>query len=103
MNPPADGSFRALGCQSEPFTVIPSEARNLALPLQGKLREESRSANKGFARFLASLSRKTPPTRDSRESGNPFVGLAWTPAYAGVTRPLIFIPLGGPQAHGHSE
>ena len=30
-------------CHSEPFTVIPSEARNLALAVQGKLREESRS------------------------------------------------------------
>ena len=30
-------------CHSEPFTVIPSEARNLALPVQGKLREQSRS------------------------------------------------------------
>ncbi len=33
-------------CHSEPFTIIPSEARNLALPVQGKLREESRSAYK---------------------------------------------------------
>jgi hypothetical protein len=41
-------------CHSEPFSVIPSEARNLALPVQGKLREESRSANPDLigARFL---------------------------------------------------
>jgi len=31
--------------RSRPFTVIPSEARNLALPVQSKLREESRSGN----------------------------------------------------------
>ena len=43
------------GCHPEPFIVIPSEARNLALPVQGKLREESHSGNKGLARFLASL------------------------------------------------
>jgi hypothetical protein len=49
------------------------------------------------------LSRKSPRTRHSRESGNPVVRQTWTPAYAGVTRPLIFIPMGGPQAHGHSE
>jgi hypothetical protein len=41
-------------CHSEPFTVIPSKARNLALPVQGKLREESRSGNPDLigARFL---------------------------------------------------
>jgi len=54
-------SFRALHCHSEPFTVIPSEARNLALPVQGKLREESRSdfsfhaCRTQKARFLAAL------------------------------------------------
>jgi hypothetical protein len=40
---------------SDPFTVIPvpqSRGGNLALPVQGKLREESRSENKGRARFL---------------------------------------------------
>jgi len=42
-------------CHSEPFTVIPSEARNLALAVQGKLREESISVNRGLTRFLASL------------------------------------------------
>jgi hypothetical protein len=42
-------------CHSEPFTVIPSEARNLALPVQGKLREESGFGSKGSTRFLASL------------------------------------------------
>jgi len=30
----------------EPFNVIPSEARNLAVPVQGKLREESRIASR---------------------------------------------------------
>jgi hypothetical protein len=42
-------------CHSEPFIVIPipqSRARNLGLPVQGKLREESRSENKGTAGFL---------------------------------------------------
>ncbi len=64
--------------------------------------EESRSALKVLrASFLASLSRKS---RHSRESGNPpFCGLTWTPACAGVTTLAIFTPLGGPQAHGHSE
>src|SRR5271157_6652711 len=32
------------GCHSEPFAVILSAAKDLALPAQGKLREESRSA-----------------------------------------------------------
>ena len=32
--------------------MVQGEARNLALPVQDKLREESRSANKGLARFL---------------------------------------------------
>jgi hypothetical protein len=45
-------------CHSEPFTVIPSEARNLALPVQGKLREESRSEYfQRSARFLVVPSR----------------------------------------------
>jgi hypothetical protein len=43
----------APGCHSEPFAVIPSEARNLALPVQGKLREESRTSPVSRARFLS--------------------------------------------------
>ena len=27
----------------------------------------------------------------------------WVPAFAGTTTQVIFIPLGGPQAHDHSE
>ena len=27
----------------------------------------------------------------------------WVPAFAGTTTQVIFIPLDGPQAHGHSE
>jgi hypothetical protein len=42
----------AKATHSEPFTVIPSEARNLALPVQGKLREESLPGDRGLARFL---------------------------------------------------
>jgi hypothetical protein len=56
------------------------------------------------ARFLAALSRESPEAGHSRESGNPAPsGLMWTPAYAGVTRRAIFIPLAGPQPHDHSE
>jgi hypothetical protein len=43
------------GCHSEPFTVIPSEARNLALSPLGRLREEFPSGHKRLTRFLASL------------------------------------------------
>ena len=96
-------------CHSEPFTVIPTlsgaKGRNLALPVQGELREESRSGKKGLGRFLpfAPLSRKSPEAGHSRESGNPGpCGLTWTPAYAGVTTGAILISLGGPQAHAHS-
>ena len=40
-------------CYSEPFAaVILSEAKNLGISAQGKLREESRSEDKGLARFL---------------------------------------------------
>ena len=54
--------------------------------------------------FLASLSRKLPEGGHSRESGNPALwGLTWTPAYAGVTAPAIFISMGGPQGYGHAE
>jgi hypothetical protein len=52
---------------------------------------------------FASLSRKSPDAGHSRESGNPArCGVPWTPAYAGVTTPAIFISLGGPQAHEYS-
>ena len=50
------------GCHSEPFAVILSAAKDLALPAQGKLREESRSGHGGRARFLV-----VPQTRDSSE------------------------------------
>ena len=36
-------------CHSEPFAVILSEAKDLALPAQGKLREESCSALRQIA------------------------------------------------------
>jgi hypothetical protein len=41
-------------CHSEPFAVILSAAKDLALPAQGKLREESLSGNPDLvgARFL---------------------------------------------------
>ena len=32
----------------------------------------------------------------------PIVGPQWIPAFAGATRRVIFIPLGGPKAHGNS-
>jgi hypothetical protein len=54
--------------------------------------------------FMMHRSRKSPDAGHSRESGNPAqCGLTWTPAYAGVTKLAIFVSLGGPQAHGHSE
>ena len=51
---------RFFGSPSEPFAVIPSKARNLALSVRGKLREESGSENAGKARFLASLGMTGP-------------------------------------------
>jgi len=69
-------------------------------------KEESPNSLVSRARFLpfAPLARKSPEACHSRESGNPArCGLTWTPAYAGVTTPAIFISLGGPQAHGRSR
>jgi hypothetical protein len=50
-----------LACHSEPFAVILSAAKDLALPAQGKLREESSPDQIGIsrARFLASLGMTT--------------------------------------------
>jgi hypothetical protein len=46
---------------------------------------------------------ENPYASHSRESGNPARrGLAWTPAFAGVTT-MIFISMGGWQAHARSE
>jgi len=39
-------------CHSEPFAIILSEAKDLALGAQGKLREESRPEDKSSAGFL---------------------------------------------------
>jgi hypothetical protein len=54
-----------LDCHSEPFAVILSEAKDLALGAQGKLREESRSEYfQGTARFsVASGSPENHPCR----------------------------------------
>jgi len=41
-------SSRVLRCHSESFAVILSEAKNLALPAQDKLREGSRSVCSGL-------------------------------------------------------
>ena len=54
-------------CHSEPFAVIPSKARNLALSALGKLREESRPENRGTARFLLRL-RSGPPSAPRNDS-----------------------------------
>jgi hypothetical protein len=40
-------------CHSDPFAVILSAAKDLALPAQDKLREDSRSGSKDLARFLS--------------------------------------------------
>ena len=49
-------SFGALRCHPESFAVILSEAKNLALPAQDKLREGSRSAYfDGNTKFLLRL------------------------------------------------
>jgi hypothetical protein len=61
-------------------------------------------ADRGDGRYHHLRDTDPPGGSHSRESGNsPPSGLTWTPAYAGVTTPAIFIPLGGPQAHEHSE
>src|SRR5271157_3257314 len=55
--------------------------------------EESRSeCFQDNARFLVACgSLESHGTRHSRESGNPALGLMWTPAFAGVTATMIFI------------
>ena len=113
---PRHSAFR---CHSEPFAVILSEAKNLALPAQDKLREESRSgsfplhapARSPSARIfpgprqnssLRSLENHSPPVIPA-ERRKPIS--CWTdvdPRFAGETQ-AIFIPLGGAQAHEHSE
>jgi hypothetical protein len=63
--------------------------------------EESCSASAFRARFLAPLSRKNViPARAGIHS---VPGQQWPPAFAGVTTPVIFIPLGGSKTYDHSE
>src|SRR5208337_4075522 len=62
-----------------------------------------RGDGKALASRSKALRRKSPHAGHSRESGNPASpGLTWTPACAGVTTTVIFILIGGPQAHDHS-
>jgi hypothetical protein len=54
--------------------------------------------------MVATLPRKSAPTRHSRVSGNPLrPGLTWTPAFAGLTTTVIFISQGQPKAHDDSS
>ena len=72
-------------CHSEPFTVIPSEARNLALPVQGKLREESRTS----LRFQSEIPRFA---RNDIRTGVEGVGdLASLPIVLLVLTVLVFV------------
>ena len=72
--------------------VIPSAARNLALVVPE--RESARDS------LLRSLKDHVIPAK----AGIHCVPYQqWTPAFAGVTTYVIFIPLGGPQANDPSE
>ncbi|MGA9059830.1 MAG: M48 family metallopeptidase [Terriglobia bacterium] len=79
------GRENATTCHSEPFTVIPSEARNLALPVQGKLREESRTS----LRFQSEIPRFA---RNDIRTGVEGVGdLASLPIVLLVLTVLVFV------------
>ena len=74
------------------------------LPQLVKRHDVPRNGRPGSRMGKFALPKITPGQSFPRKRESPARhGLNWTPAYAGVTTSAIFIFLGEPQAHGHSE